>query len=356
MDDFGGVGAGREKGFQVKMRDFGCFRRAILAAALATPALGPGGRAYAQAPMKVLVVYGASDGGHSPMPLAGKPVLEKMGTTSNFTVEYNGDNKTALTDANLAKFDLLVMINQYPFDLGAPQQAALQKYIEAGRGWVGVHSTGCAQPSWPWFSTFLGNTTWKGHANLRMGTLLIEDHTHAVTKTLPASFQLKEEWYEFNTNPRPNVLVLAKAGPTGNAGYDGSDHPMVWCSKSYPKAVYISPGHDASDWNVPEYVTLVHDAIQWASPNPTVMAFKQAYLAPARFGRAWIRDGILQVEPEGQGRQPAVPTHLADARGRWLTLLTVGGSRYRIAEPSGGGRYFLSMTGVAGAIPVSRGP
>jgi uncharacterized protein len=260
----------------------------------------------AQILMKIIVVYGSGDGGHSPMALAGKPILEKMGTTSNFTVEYNGDNKAALTDANLAKYDLLMMINQYPFDLAAPQQAAVQKYIEAGKGWIGIHSTGCAQPNWPWFAKLLGNTTWKGHANLRDGSLVIEDHMHVITKNIPNSFLLKEEWYEFNTNPRPNVRVLAKAGPTGNASYDAGDHPMVWCNLTYPKAVYISPGHDASDWKVPEYITLIHDAILWASPTPSLIK-RQRIAKDAPLVRAeWFQNGKLWDFTTLLGRKPSV--------------------------------------------------
>lgn len=264
--------------------------------------------AFARAPFKVLVEYGGNDGGHSPMPLAGKPVIEAMALAAGFTLEFSGD-KAVLNDAKLAQVDVLVMINQYPFELTAGHKAAIQKFVEAGKGWVGIHSTGCAQPDWTWYSKLLGGTTWKGHANLRNGTLLIEDRSHPVTRNLPASFTLKEEWYEFNVNPRPNVNVLAKAGNTGNAGYDNADHPMVWTSPAYPKVVYISPGHDPSDWKVPEYVDLVRNAILWAAESPTPI-----------FPRMNRGRGAGFTIPDAR------PNFMVDLAGRWS--LQDGGIKY----------------------------
>lgn len=278
--------------------------KALIAALLLLATVG----AMAQTAVKILVVYSASDGGHSPMSVAGKPVLEKMGTAGGFTVDFTSD-RTVLNDANLAKYPVLVLLNAFPFDLTGPQQQAIQKFVEAGNGWVGIHATGCAQASWPWFVKLLGDVTWVTHANLRDGTLLFEDRTHPVTKNMPASITLKEEWYQFSKSPRPNVRVLAKAGPTGNSAYDnGGDHPMVWCSTAFPKAVYISPGHDPSDWVNPSYVTLVHDAIAFAAPTATRVRMQGVSLGAP-----------LRAERRGDGTwlfRPAEKTLAIDAAGR----------------------------------------
>jgi type 1 glutamine amidotransferase len=276
------------------------------------------GLSSAQSPMKILVLYGAGDGGHSPMVLAGKPVLEKMGATNGFTIEFSGD-KSVLTDANLEKYGLFMMINQYPFELNASQRAALQKWVESGKGWVGIHSTGCAQGDWPWYSKLLGDVTWVGHANLRNGTLLFEDRTHPVTRNMPASITLTEEWYQFSKSPRPNARVLAKAGNTGNASYDnGGDHPMVWCSAAYPKTVYISPGHDASDWKNADYVTLVHDAIAWAAAAPTPIGMNRNVTPRATQPRLRLifEHGTLRFESGVGGDNPEVRLRIIDAAGR----------------------------------------
>jgi type 1 glutamine amidotransferase len=274
-------------------------KRLLLYAALFLAACAAS--AFGLTPFKVLVLYGGGDAGHSPMSLAGRPVLEKLGAAAGFTVEFTAD-KTVLNDAALATVPLLVMLNQYPFELSGSQRAAFQKYIESGKGWVGIHSTGCAQPDWAWYAKFLGNVTWVGHANLRQGTLLFEDRDHPVTKAMPASFALNEEWYQFSRSPRPDVRVLAKAGPTGNASYDnGGDHPMVWCNPAFPKAIYISPGHDAGDWAVPAYAALVRDAILWAGPQNATPILGIARPMPSQRETLWIGIGSGPAGAEGLG-------------------------------------------------------
>ncbi|MDB5050965.1 MAG: hypothetical protein JWO30_4036 [Fibrobacteres bacterium] len=329
-------------------------KHVLLLAVLGAAAFGLEGLPCAQAPMKVLGVYDASDGGHSPMSIAGKPVLVKMGTTDNFTLDYTSD-KTVLNDANLAKYDLLIVMNQFPFNLSAPQQAAIQKYVEGGKGFIPVHTTGCEGGGWAWFGKqIMGGVTWQGHHNLRQGTLLFEDHTHAITKNLPASTSIKEEWYNFNGNPRANVRVLAKAGPTGDADYDKTDHPMVWCSLGFPKAVYISPGHDASDWTNPDFVALFHYAILFASPGSTQLKLKQAYLGAPLDGRAWTRDGVLHVESEAAADLPGMGV-LSDASGRRLEIVNAGNASFRIRNVPQGPLFYLPA-GHAAAIRVSRDP
>jgi hypothetical protein len=178
----------------------------------------------------------------------------------------------------------------------------------------------------------MGGATWEGHHSLRQGVLLFEDRTHPITKNMPASTSIKEEWYNFNGNPRANVRVLAKAGPTGDADYDKTDHPMIWCSRAFPKAIYISPGHDASDWGNPDYVALFHDAIVFASPASTQIKLKQVRLAPPPAAQAWIRDGVPHVGAgkDVQAWQPLGRMQLADALGRRLTFMGSGPSEVRI--------------------------
>ena len=76
------------------------------------------------------------------------------------------DDYAAVTAANLAEYDVFVMLHLAPFDLSAEAQAALQAFIEQGGGWVGVHAAGltgrqfvgAGAPYWEWFETFLGGT------------------------------------------------------------------------------------------------------------------------------------------------------------------------------------------------------
>lgn len=213
--------------------------------------------------VKVLMI-GGTTGDHLPMTTRGVPVIRQMAMTENFTVDYSTD-VTLINDTNLAKYQVFLQMNLYPFDLNAQEQASLQKFVEQGKGWFGVHAAGCAQPNWAWFKNFLGGVTWVSHANFRSGTLIFEDRAHPATKNMPASTVISDEWYQFSASPRPNVHVLAKADEHTYSPYDpNGDHPMMWTNPAYPKMIYLSIGHDPADWANPTFVTLVHDALMWA--------------------------------------------------------------------------------------------
>jgi type 1 glutamine amidotransferase len=235
----------------------------MLAAGIACSTAHP---ASAQSePFKVLVIQGTTSD-HTPTSNAAKPVLAKMAAENGFTIDFSSDH-SLINDANLAKYQVFLQLNLYPFDLTASERAAFQKFVESGKGWVGVHASGCANNAWPWYSKFMGDVTFSGHANLRDGTLIFEDRTHPVTRNMPASLIIKDEWYQFSKSPRPNVKVLAKADEKNYSPYNANgDHPIVWVMPEYKRAVYVSIGHDPGDWQVANYVTLIHDAILWAGP------------------------------------------------------------------------------------------
>lgn len=304
----------------------------LMAGVMAMALLGPV-LVRAQTPFRVFVIAGTS-ADHSPMSTAGRPVLEKMGASNGFTIDFTTD-KGLVNDANLAKYQVFMQLNLYPFDLGGPQRAALEKFVRQGKGWLGIHAAGCAQPDWAWFSELLGDITWVSHANFRNGAVAVEDREHPISRNLPASFRINDEWYVFSKSPRPKVKVLAKADGTGNASYDNGDHPMLWTSPLYQRAAYCSIGHDPADWSHSDYLALIRDALLWAHPVATrtdPMAGSKGYLLSPAAGRAWIQAGVLQVEMDAYGRVFGT-VHPTDAVGRRLSIRAAG-----IAFPASGFR------------------
>jgi len=96
--------------------------------------------------------------------------------------------------------------------------------------------------------------------------VVIEDRDHPVTRNLPESFAVWDEWYEFDRSPRPNVRVLARANEsTYQPNKPMGDHPMIWTNENYPRALYIGIGHDVTACRDPHFAVLMRDAILWAA-------------------------------------------------------------------------------------------
>jgi type 1 glutamine amidotransferase len=214
----------------------------------------------------------ASD--HLAMSAAARTALAQMGQANGFTVDATTDN-TLINDANLAGYDVFLSMHLAPFEIKLEQRAAFEHFIQQGKGWVGVHAAGLIIPSewparnlppWDFYSTLMGGAAYVTHPALQMGTAVLEDRTHPATRNMPARFQILDEWYEWSKNPRPAVRVLGTADEsTYRQVRPMGDHPMIWACEAFQRALYISIGHDASDWGNASYKILIHDALLWAA-------------------------------------------------------------------------------------------
>jgi cytochrome c len=76
--------------------------------------------------------------------------IAQMGVEHGFNVDAT-ENADAFTDANLAKYDVVIWLCTTGDVLNATQQAAFERYIRAGGGYAGIHSASDAEYDWPWY-------------------------------------------------------------------------------------------------------------------------------------------------------------------------------------------------------------
>ncbi|NJO25014.1 MAG: ThuA domain-containing protein, partial [Bacteroidia bacterium] len=84
--------------------------------------------------------------------------IQQLGAANNFKVDTS-DNPAVFTEANLKKYTLLIFAstNNDVFDTDE-QRVAFRRYIEAGGGFVGVHSVTGTERRWKWFKMMIGET------------------------------------------------------------------------------------------------------------------------------------------------------------------------------------------------------
>jgi type 1 glutamine amidotransferase len=200
-----------------------------------------------------------------------RPFFEQLGMDNNFDIDITTDT-SLVNDENLKKYQVFLQLHEAPFDMSYAQQAAIRKFIEGGKGWVGIHAAGLTgtqfHPNdiyWQWFEDYFGGVTYSPHPKFQKGTVIMEDRNHPATKNMPPSFEVSDEWYEFNKSPRPNVRVLGVADEKSyTQNKPMGDHPIIWTNPKYRRMIYIGVGHDSSVCSNPAWVTLVRDAILWA--------------------------------------------------------------------------------------------
>lgn len=199
----------------------------------------------------------------------GIEALQALGAANGFTVVATED-PALFDDVGLAEFDVVVFLSTTMDVLDDAQQAAFERYIQSGGGWVGVHAASDTEYTWPWYGQLLGNGAWfKSHPEIQTASLDVELTTHASTEHLPARFQLQDEWYSFQENPRSAVTVLLTLDESSySPGADpmGADHPIAWCHEfDGGRAWYTALGHRQELYQDPLFTQHLLGGIRWAA-------------------------------------------------------------------------------------------
>ncbi|MBB5787933.1 ThuA domain-containing protein [Jiangella mangrovi] len=206
---------------------------------------------------------------------AGTELIQDLGAEHDF--EVVADDSTALfTDEGLAGFDVVVFNNTSSTAdaalLGEEERAAFTRYIQAGGGYVGLHSAAQSEPGWDWYAGLVG-TTVTGHADVgetgtHPGRIEVLDRVHPSTRDLPQLWERSEGWVNLAPDPTGDVHVLAELKlRDGIPGLDsGLNHPFSWCQVyDGGRSWYTAGGHDAAAFAEPEFAGHLLGGLSWAA-------------------------------------------------------------------------------------------
>jgi glucose/arabinose dehydrogenase/type 1 glutamine amidotransferase len=217
------------------------------------------------APYKVLV-YSFTAGFRHDSITNGIAAIQALGSTNNFSVDSTED-PNAFSNTNLAKYKAIVFLSTTGDVLtNATQQTALQNFVRAGGGWVGIHAAADTLYNWPWYGGLVGGYL-SNHSAVVSATVKVIDPVDPSTASLPRRWVRTDEWYNFQTNPRGSVHVLATIDEsTYSGGINGVDHPIAW-SHNYDggRAWYTAGGHTPESFSEPLFLAHLLGGIQYAS-------------------------------------------------------------------------------------------
>jgi type 1 glutamine amidotransferase len=200
---------------------------------------------------------------HDSIP-AGIAAIQALGRQLGYAVDATEDAAT-FSDSSLAKYKVVVFLSTTGDVLNDLQQTAFERFIRGGGGFVGVHAAADTEYDWPFYGELMG-AYFGGHPDIQMATIHVET-THPTTSGLLSSWVRRDEWYNFQKNPRAAVNVLATLDErTYNGGSMGADHPIIW-SHEYGggRAWYTAGGHTTESFAEPLFRDHLGKAIVWAA-------------------------------------------------------------------------------------------
>jgi cytochrome c len=181
----------------------------------------------------------------------GIATIKALGAEHGFEVDATED-ALRFTDAVLSHYKVVVFLSTTGDVLDAAQKVAFERYIRSGGGFVGIHSASDTEYGWPWYGRLVG-AYFKSHPEIQNATVRIEDADHPSTRPLPRLWRRNDEWYNFRTNPRGEVHVLAALDESTYAGGAMSaDHPIAWCQNfDGGRSWYTALGHTEESYADP---------------------------------------------------------------------------------------------------------
>jgi type 1 glutamine amidotransferase len=197
----------------------------------------------------------------------GIQALEELALERGWTLTASED-PALLTDQGLSAFNVLVFLSNSGHLLDDAQQTAMERFIRAGNGYVGIHGASTAERDWPWYGGLVG-AYFNAHPDIQQATIVVEDTGHPATAHLSDTWVRTDEWYGFETNPRADVnvvLSLDEQSYTPGDGTMGGDHPIAWYHEyDGGRSFYTALGHTDESYTEPEFLQHLAGAIEWAS-------------------------------------------------------------------------------------------
>lgn len=268
-----------------------------------TPAASP-------TPKRVLVFSKTKGWKHASIP-AGIAAFQKLGRENNFRVDTTKD-AAYFTDDNLRRYNAVVFLSTTGNVLNPDQQAAFERYVQAGGGYVGVHAAADTEYDWPWYNKLVGGyfASHPSQPNVRKATVDVVDKTHPATAHLPDHWERTDEWYNYRSL-YAGLRVLANLDEnTYEGGTNGSNHPIAWYHEfDGGRAFYTGGGHTDESFSEPLFVQHLLGGLNWAMGSGRPLDYRKAYAVVTpeenRFVKTVLVNDLnepMEVAVAGDGR------------------------------------------------------
>lgn len=182
------------------------------------------------------------------------------------------ENDGVFNDGILSNFDVVVFLNPTGDAVNNTGQAAFEKFMNSGKGFVGIHASADCEYDWEYFDK-LNGAHFKTHPEQQEATVVFEKSDHPAMKPFEGmkSYTTWDEWYTFKENPRPNVNVLATLDESTIKKFDNDnfrmgDHPIIWWQENGGvRSFYTGFGHTHEAFQDKLIIEHITNAINWAA-------------------------------------------------------------------------------------------
>ena len=227
-----------------------------------------------------------------------KKIILELGMKHGFSVEMSED-AGIFNEKTLKEFNVVIFLNTTGDILNSAQELELNRFIQAGGGFVGVHSAADTEYGWPYYNELVG-AYFESHPNdpnVRRGSVdrLIDDHISTIN--IPDRWTRMDEWYNYKDIQSGINILLNLDESSYEGGTNGENHPISWY-RDYDggRMWYTGMGHTPESFNEPDFVTHLWGGIQYAAGPRTPVNYDVANVVPEenRFSKTVFMDNLYE--------------------------------------------------------------
>ncbi|UOB16329.1 ThuA domain-containing protein [Abyssalbus ytuae] len=205
----------------------------------------------------------------------GVTAIKKLAQRNNFDVVWEENAARCFTDEFLKDFDVIIFLNTTEDILNDEQQEVFKKFIQSGKGFVGVHSASDTEYDWPWYNSLVGKM-FHIHPAQQTAVLEVQDTNFPGMEVFPPRFMWTDEWYEFKKEEySKNLQVLLTVDETTYKPYakwgekEGKGmgyHPIAWYQYfDGGRSFYTALGHIPAIYENSWFLQHLYGGIYWAA-------------------------------------------------------------------------------------------
>ncbi len=229
--------------------------------------------AAAQKQFKALMVTTTRGWHHESLHYGGVG-LKEMAIKNYFDLTLFEDPQS-FTDKNLEQYQVVIFLNTTGDIFDSTQQKVMERFIQSGKGYVGIHSASDTEYDWDWYTKLVGRM-FHIHPAIQTARLNIIDTNFPGLQGFEGKKLWTDEWYEFGPEKISGLnYILAVDESSYNPKVQwgekkgegmGKLHPIAWYHDyDGGRSFYTALGHVPTTFSNPAFLDHLYAGIFWAA-------------------------------------------------------------------------------------------
>jgi type 1 glutamine amidotransferase len=222
-----------------------------------------------------VLLFTKTDGWHHKSIPAGVENIQNLASEHHFNMVWHED-ASHFNDKFLADIDVVVFMMTTGDILNEAQQGALTRFVQSGKGFVGIHSASDTEVDWPWYQKLVGRT-FVIHPLIQTANIKVTNTDFPGMSSFQPSMLWTDEWYDFGPENSPNLNYLLTVdersyntqsdwGSNKKGNGMGKFHPIAWYQNfDGGRSFYTSLGHLNAIHHNPIFKQHLYGGIYWAA-------------------------------------------------------------------------------------------